>query len=122
MKKAIAVVLAAVLAALGAEIAACAVSKAAAQSSERAMPAASAALQEARRALEDVDPEKSAAKMDEIAASVVAARKAAEARKSEIAKPLALRAAGVVGDLDGTLHDWYGYRAGYDATFTWWVR
>jgi hypothetical protein len=80
-----------------------------------------AALQEARRALEDVDPEKSAAKMDEIAASVAAAKKAAEAGKSEIAKHVALRAAGVVGDLDGTLHDWYGYRAGYDAPFTWWV-
>jgi uncharacterized protein (DUF885 family) len=81
-----------------------------------------AALQEARRALADVDPEATAAKLDEIARAVADARKAAESRKSEIARPHALRAANVVGELVGTLRDWHGYRAGYDAEFTWWTR
>jgi uncharacterized protein (DUF885 family) len=81
-----------------------------------------AALQEARRALADVDPEPTAAKLDEIARKVADARKDSESKKADIAKPRALRAANVVGELSGTLRDWHGYRAGYDAEFTWWTR
>jgi uncharacterized protein (DUF885 family) len=81
-----------------------------------------AALQEARRALSDVDPEPTAAKLDEIARAVADARKDAESKKADIAKSRALRAANVVGELLGTLRDWHGYRAGYDAEFTWWTK
>lgn len=82
-------------------------------------------LQEARRRLEPVEPEAVAETLTELA-------DAAEAARSDVALSLdgpssptpivGLRAADALTSMRRTLDGWYGYHAGYDPVFTWWVR
>lgn len=90
-----------------------------------------AELQEARRRMETVDPQPAAATLAELARQVDSVRAhMAEAwraaasergRADQLTRVVARRAAGVVDELQETLEDWYGFYAGYDPLFTWWV-
>ncbi len=92
-----------------------------------------AELVEARYAMQPIDPERSAALLDSLIASVETVQEQLEASLEEDdgssaggssappAKIDAFRAAGVVEDLGDSLEDWYEFYAGYDPMFTWWV-
>lgn len=100
-----------------------------------------AALEEARRGMLTVDPRDAAATVARLAADIDQVRRAVEAGLGEAGhaaevdraraeralvplkptKVLARRAARMVEDLKRALADWYGYYAGYDPLFTWWV-
>jgi uncharacterized protein (DUF885 family) len=90
-------------------------------------------LVEERYAMQPIDPERSAALLDSLIASVETVQEQLEASLEEdggssaggsIAPPAkidAFRAAGVVEDLGESLDEWYEFYAGYDPLFTWWV-
>ena len=91
-----------------------------------------AELEEARRAGASVDPAAAAQTLDDLA-DVVEARNravtsppgsgaaAGEDSRSTPSRSAALRAADALGALGETLASWYGFQAGYDPLFTWWV-
>jgi len=84
-------------------------------------------LQEAHRRMETVQPRAAATRLTELLPSIEKARRAAE----ETAPPgkvlsapkrvIALRAAGTLDRMRGTLDRWYRSRTGYDPLFTWWA-
>jgi len=76
-------------------------------------------LEDARRRLETIDPEKTAASLDELAKSVAATTKGIEAGPKP-KRTVAARASRTVIQLRNTLRNWYNFHAGYDPQFTWW--
>jgi hypothetical protein len=75
-------------------------------------------VEESRRQFEAVDPEKAAAFLAELPAKVAEAREALDGGVSRI---VALRAEGLLRQLNRTLDRWYRSYSGYDPMFTWWV-
>jgi uncharacterized protein (DUF885 family) len=90
-----------------------------------------AELQEARRRMETVDPQRVAATLADLAREVDSVRThmgeawrtatSGGARADHMTRVVARRAAGLLDELQETLEDWYGFYAGYDPLFTWWV-
>jgi hypothetical protein len=77
-------------------------------------------LAEARRRMEPVDPQKAAAALDAIQATVE--ELAGKVGKVETTPTIAQRAARHVDALRRALRGWFRYRDGYDPLFSWWVR
>ncbi len=84
------------------------------------------ALEEDRRALRPVDPESTAALLNDVKKSVIETRarydSLAKAGKPGVKKTVAFRAARAVGDLQRMLSGWFAYHDGYDPDFSWWVK
>ncbi|MEZ5399438.1 MAG: DUF885 family protein [Bryobacteraceae bacterium] len=74
----------------------------------------------ARQRVERVDPEKAAGELARI--GKVVQDLSARAAKGKASKTAAYRAARATNSLRETLKDWYGFYAGYDPLFTWWVK
>jgi uncharacterized protein (DUF885 family) len=94
-----------------------------------------ARLQESRRLMEPVDAQGSAAAIDKMVKQVAKIQDALKLGlkddTSKVAKdvePLvttrivAYRAVAAIGDLRGSLDDWYKFYDGYDPSFGWWTR
>ncbi|MGD9563400.1 MAG: DUF885 family protein [Pyrinomonadaceae bacterium] len=78
-------------------------------------------LEDQRRRLESIDPAKTAALLDDLAKSIVAAEKRGLADKSvRVPRTVANRAVRTLGSLRQTLRGWYGFHNLYDPMFTWW--
>ncbi|MBK7934878.1 MAG: DUF885 family protein [Acidobacteria bacterium] len=78
-------------------------------------------LEDTRRKLEFADPAKSAALLNELAKTIDATLKSAQADTSgRTPRTVANRAARTVGELRSTLRRWYTFYNAYDPTFTWW--
>jgi uncharacterized protein (DUF885 family) len=75
-------------------------------------------VEEARRRFESVDPEKAAAFLARLPEQIERAREAVPQGASRI---VALRAEGLLRQLNRTLDRWYQTFAGYDPMFTWWA-
>jgi uncharacterized protein (DUF885 family) len=89
-----------------------------------------AGLEEARRRFEEREPEQVAGQLDALRKSIEAlrgrVRSATEGSDGQAdsvlaSRVVAQRAAEAVGELRSSLGDWYGFRAGYDPLFSWWV-
>ncbi len=83
------------------------------------------ALEEARRQFKTVDPVEAAEAMEAFPERVEKARRAVqEAGRSgeDVSSIVALRAEGLLRRMNRALSQWYGYYAGYDPLFTWWVK
>jgi len=83
------------------------------------------ALEEARRRFEAVDPVSAAEGLAALPGRIRDARRAVEEAVrsgAEVSPIVALRAEGLLRRLTRTLSQWYGYHAGYDPLFTWWVK
>src|SRR5215813_13901078 len=82
-------------------------------------------LSEARRRMENIDPAKIAATLNELNKQIDATRRTVEAgfrgEQGKIKRTVANRAAATVNSLRTALRTWYGYYNGYDPLFTWWV-
>lgn len=80
-------------------------------------------LDVARRDLADVDPQTAADVLDDATRRMCALREAIEsdAELPPVRPSVAFRAARVLGMARKALESWYGFRAGYDPLFTWWV-
>ena len=81
-------------------------------------------LHTARRSLEPVEPPAVAEELTELAARVRALQAEIASSLEEGGGPtpiVGLRTADAIGSVRGTLDRWYGYYAGYDPLFTWWV-
>lgn len=81
-------------------------------------------LHEQRRELEPVDARAAAEELDQLVARIAAVRSELSSSLENGQGPtpiLGLRAADAVSSIRRTLDAWYGYHAGYDPLFTWWV-
>lgn len=81
-------------------------------------------LEESRRRFEGVDPEEAAALLAGFPERVTEAREAIRSRESagdKVSRIVALRAEGLLRQLNRSLGRWYRHFAGYDPLFTWWV-
>src|SRR5262245_8334225 len=82
-------------------------------------------LVEARRRMEKVDPQKTAAQLNDLTKQVEATRRSLEAdlrsEPGKVKKSVANRAVSASNSLRGALRAWFGYYNGYDPVFTWWM-
>src|SRR5262245_17718713 len=86
-------------------------------------------LEEARWRLEPFEPEKLAARVTDLRREIDRTREgvAADLPKGDtsrglfLTKDLAIRSTDAVNNLRSILQTWYGFYAGYDPLFTWWV-
>lgn len=76
-------------------------------------------LEDARLRMESLDPQKAAALLDQLAAAVDEARRAATAAKPS--QLVAFRAQEMLNGLTRALKAWSEYHSGYDPLFTWWT-
>ncbi len=82
------------------------------------------ALHDARRALEPVEPRAAAERLTALAADVAGQQDALATALERGDGPtpiVGLRAADAIASIRRILDRWYGYYAGYDPLFTWWV-
>lgn len=78
-------------------------------------------LEDSRRRLENIDPAKVAALLNDLTKTIAATQKGFE--DGSAAKPkrtVANRAARTVGELKNVLARWYRFHSGYDPAFSWW--
>jgi hypothetical protein len=81
-------------------------------------------LETQRREVSDLDPQLAADGLYEAEQALNAVRKELEERleRGDLPRPaVSCRAAEVTDQLQKYLADWYGFYAGYDPNFTWWV-
>ena len=81
-------------------------------------------LHDQRRSLESVNPRAAARELTGLTADVMALQEELAASLDDGAGPtsiVGLRAADAIDSIRRTLDRWYGYYAGYDPLFTWWV-
>jgi uncharacterized protein (DUF885 family) len=80
-------------------------------------------FEDTRRKLESIDPEKTAAVLNDLAKQIAATQKQFEdARTPKPKRTVANRAARTVASLRNTLKNWYTFHNGYDPVFTWWCQ
>jgi uncharacterized protein (DUF885 family) len=78
-------------------------------------------LEDSRRKLENIDPAKTAATLDQLAKQVVETQRSFESGNGVKPKQtVANRAARAINDLRSTLKNWFGFYNAYDPMFTWW--
>ena len=79
-------------------------------------------LAEAKRQMTNVESEKSAKILTELAKTIKAKQKELPAPAKTEDEPNARYASEVVRDLDAVLKEWYEFYAGYDPMFSWWCK
>ena len=81
-----------------------------------------AQLQEKRRQFEPVGPEAAAAALAKIRLEIEAARKSLDGDGPKPGRIVAFRAASWLGELGGSLKNWFEFYDTYDPQFGWWTR
>lgn len=84
------------------------------------------ALEEERRALRPVDPESTAAMLDDVRRSILRTKSALDSLEKRgatvVRATVAGRASRAVAEIRRMLGGWFAYRDGYDPLFSWWVK